>query len=206
MTACRQADNGLPPHREKDPMTITTDPILAQEAAEALGVSLNTVKSWFKVTGQPEVKDSRGRWRIDADTMARLHVVKNLRDSDNGYETIRRKLEPLIAAPDEALPVDCQPAETSQAPITPPAAFDPLELAQAITASVHEGVRRDNQVAIALSQATHRMGGLERDVLHLQADLAERDATIRELERRLAVPMLMPSPRRRGWLDKLLGR
>ena len=183
-----------------------TDPILAQEAAEALGVSLNTVKSWFKVTGLPEIKDSRGRWRLDADTMARLQVVKTLREDDNGYDTIRRKLEPLLAPADGPLTDTCQPADTPPPPVTPAAAFDPLELAQAITASVLEGVRRDSQVAIALSQATHALGGLERDVVHLQAALAERDATIRELERRLAVPMLTPSPRRRGLLDRLLGR
>lgn len=135
------------------------------EAAEQLGVSVTTIKSWLNQLPVDREVDSRGRRRIDQDTLNVLEAVKALRGDDCGYQTIRRRLFQETdgqQSPDEELP--SADGQLPDAPLT-------LDT-ESIVTQVIAAIREDNALAEKYARAAHQIGGLEVEVKHLTAENA----------------------------------
>jgi transposase-like protein len=163
------------------------DTLTANDAAERLGVSVTTVKNWLNQLPEEKEHDSRGRVRIDANTLAVLETVKTLRGEDCGYETIRRRIGQSTGdqkSPDSEPPAgSCQPTFDRQA-------VDTTAIVEAVTEAVMAAVRGDNEIARMygamgeqVAKAAHTIGQLEERTRGLEA---ERDRLAAELAAQVA--------------------
>lgn len=67
------------------------------DVAERLDVSASTLRTWgekFGILGSRKGSQAYSEREIEI-----LELIKNLRDDDAGYHTIRRHLESTVAAP-----------------------------------------------------------------------------------------------------------
>lgn len=131
--------------------------VSTQEAAALVGASPNTVKSWVRDLGLTPPRDESGRHRWDADALAALHAVKNLRDQGRSYDTIRR-----VIAPVEVLPASA------------PSAFDEERLKWAIAEAVGQVVagvlRSESDLAEKYARVSYELGELRATVRALERE------------------------------------
>lgn len=158
--------------------------LTAAKAAEALGVHVNTIKNWLGQLPIPVEKDSAGRWRFDDRAFEVLQAIKELRDEDRTFDTIRRRIdsgelsEPQDTTSEATAPHNPSMAETLAAAITP-------QLVEALSA----------QTALAekYAHAAHQIGKLEAENEYLRNQVAE----LRDKVALLEAPK--PEPQRPWW-------
>lgn len=176
------------------------------EAADALGMPVGTLKTWLERLPIPVDLDSRGRRRLTPSALEAIGIVKSLRESDAGYETIRRRLEPIH----ESAPADAEPDQPSAAdqpgvipaerePIPGSALPDVRELAGLLAAAVADVVKAENEQAEKYARATYEIGelrattrGLEAERDRLAGELAEVKAERDQARALLAAPEPRP--------------
>jgi DNA-binding transcriptional MerR regulator len=145
-----------------------TEGMTTTEAAEALGVAKTTLKTWLDRLPIPMGQDSRGRRIIGEDGIAVLQTIRSLREEDNGYATIRRKIEeePTSGRPDEStvtiFAADLEPA--SGRPQVNRA--DTAAIVEAVTAAIAS----QTDMAERYARATYRIGELEATVKAIEGD------------------------------------
>lgn len=137
------------------------------EAAELVGASPNTVKSWMRDLGiKPPRVDGKHRW--DAKSLAVLEMVKTLRGEGRSYESIR------VLLPRE-LQEDAPELE-HQEPAAPSPVVDVEHLARVVSAAAAaaatNAVAAQTELAEKYAVATHHIGRLEATVEHLERELA----------------------------------
>ena len=66
----------------------------SNEAAERLGVSPSTLKNWAVRLPVPSWVDDEGTRRFPDEALEILETVKQMRDAESSYATIRRTIEP----------------------------------------------------------------------------------------------------------------
>ena len=159
------------------------------EAANHLGVPKSTLHTWLQQLPIPHDTDSRGRKSFDADALAVLEAVKNLRGEDCGYQTIRRKLEGVNEPERDAtgrLPEACE-TERDAYETAPhaPVQLDTAAIVEAVTEAVMAAVRGDNEIARMygamgdqVAKAAHTIGTLEERVSSLTTQLGEARALL----------------------------
>lgn len=140
------------------------------EVAERLSTPVSTVKLWADRLRIGE-RNSQGQRRFSDGDLTLLEVVRSLRDSDCGFETITRRLS--------STPVNDQqpPVNGHQRELPPEApALDADALAERITAAVISASRADNELAERYARAAHRIGELEAEnrMIREQADESRR--------------------------------
>lgn len=155
------------------------DAITTSVAAERLNVPLSTLKAWLDRLDLPLPVDSRGRRMLDADALNWLQTVRSLRESDLGYDTIRRRLS------HDGVPV----GESSALP---------SDMLGAVRHAFQEVMAGQNHLSQAYADATRELGRLEGRVVQLQEQVAARDA---ELERLSALLLA----REHGGTDPITG-
>jgi DNA-binding transcriptional MerR regulator len=145
------------------------------EAADRLGVPPTTLKTWLSMLPVPQGTDSRGRRRLDDESIAVLETVKHLRDEDCGYATIRRRIGPVA---------DESPVETASSPppTGPETVISPPFDTSAIVAEVVAAIRGENELAEKYARATYTMGQQEERIANLTAQLEETRQKVAALE------------------------
>jgi excisionase family DNA binding protein len=177
--------------------------LTAVEAAEQLGVHVNTVKHWLTQVQIPAEKDSAGRWRFSEEAVAALHAVKQLRDQSRTFDTIRQRIDK--AAPSDSLAAEQPAIGDRQAADNAPPTFDGAALAAVVGAAlvpqVVEALAQNNDLAEKYARASHLIGRLESDGQHLREQLAEVRQTLAAAnEKILLLEAPKPEePRRRWW-------
>lgn len=162
--------------------------LTTSEAAERLGVPKTTLHTWLNTLPIPSETDSRGRKRLDANALAVLEAVKELRGEDCGYQTIRRRIGTLTehdGTEPERVP-NVNGAQPEPAPAADRGAF----LAQVV-----EVVANQTDLAERYARAAHQIGtleertrGLELERDRLAGELAEVKAERDQARALLAAP------------------
>lgn len=145
------------------------------EAAKQLQVPLSTLKSWADRFNVGD-RSSSGRLNFKPDDLAMLELIKSLRDSDCGFDTITRRISTSEC---QAVPGSSQTLADSDEH-TPP--IDLEALTERITAAVTSTIKADTEQAEKYARATHQIGALESEIKFLRQQLAERDNKIALLE------------------------
>lgn len=149
------------------------------EAAEALGVHPNTVKHWIGQVDVPAEKDGAGRWRFDERALEVLRAVKDLRDSDRTFETIRRRIDKRETSEQQDGAQDTPGARqvADEYATTPQHPGDNRALSEALAAAVGpqlvEAIAGQTELAEKYARATYTIGQLEERTTTLQAQLAD---------------------------------
>lgn len=158
------------------------------EAAEQLGVSVTTIKAWLNQLPLERDVDSRGRRRIDQETLSVLETVKSLRAEDCGYQTIRRR---MFQTTDDQL----SPDSKISSPDSQPSDAQLTLNTETVVAQVIAAIREDNALAEKYARAAHQIGGLEAEVKHLTAE----NAALKEQIFLLSSPAAKARPWWRLW-------
>lgn len=95
---------------------LMTKHLSTEEAAEALGVQINTLKSWLGLFPVKPGLDQSGRLRFGTQDMAVLGSIKQMRDQGRSYDTIRDAIAPPAPEPEPEPEPELEP---------PPSAFGP---------------------------------------------------------------------------------
>lgn len=140
------------------------------EVSERLSTPVSTVKLWADRLRIGD-RNSQGQRRFTEADVALMGIVRNLRDSDCGFETITRRLS-------SATVNDQQPTVNDhQRGLAPELTTVDVEAMEArITAAVVAATRADNELAEKYAHAAHRIGELEAEnrLIREQADEARR--------------------------------
>lgn len=183
-----------------------SDRLSTAEASEATGIPQPTIKHWL---GQglpiPAEKDSAGRWRFGADALAVLRAVKQLREQDRTFDTIRRRIDPELSDSSSSLGGE---SSTDERPLT----IDERELntdertlaeslAAAVVPQLVQALEAQNAQAEKYARATYEIGELRAT---LKATEAERDRLNAELARHRAL-LEEGDAARRAERDRLAG-
>ncbi len=145
------------------------------DVSERLSTPVSTVKLWADRLRVGN-RNSQGQRRFDDADVALLEVVRSLRDSDCGFETITRQIastpvvdqQPIVNDRQrEASGIDIPPADTRQVPN-----LDALveRITATVTAAVTSTIKADTDQAEKYARAAHRVGQLEEQVRTLQAE------------------------------------
>lgn len=134
-------------------------------AAERLNVPLSTLKAWLDRLDLPLPVDSRGRRMLDQDALNWLQTVRSLRESDLGYDTIRRRLA------DDGVPVRAHAGATTA----------PVEVLDAVRHAFQEVLAEQHHLGTAYGEAVREQGRLEARVAQLERALAERETEVDRL-------------------------
>lgn len=153
---------------------LSLESVTINTAAEVLGIPRGTLATWLTQLAIPHNTDSRGRRRLTADAMALLETVKSLRDSDCGYQTIRRKIGTL---PDTDSPSNQYQHETGSA-----SAGAQSVTVEALTERITAAITANNELAERYARVTYQMGCLETERNHLRQQLATLEARLTQVE------------------------
>lgn len=145
------------------------------EAAQALGVHVNTVKHWIGQVQIPAEKDNAGRWRFSPEALEVLQAIKELRGQDRSFETIRRRIDKRPLGDRQA---GEQPELSDRlAGDKQPPSLDPHALAEtlttAITPQIVDALASQTSLAEKYAKAAHQIGRLEAEVEYLKTRLGE---------------------------------
>lgn len=153
----------------------------SNEAAERLGVSPSTIKNWAVRLPVPSWVDADGTRRFPDEALAILETVKQMRDAERSYATIRRTIEPTAPLR--------EPAEPGR-----PTSASPERVAEVM------GVVRPMWNALQCEHATasRRIARLEAKIDELRADRVAMQAELEVLRRDLGRPS-------RPWWRRLFG-
>jgi DNA-binding transcriptional MerR regulator len=175
--------------------------ITAAEAADALGVHHNTIKHWIAHLPIPAEKDSAGRWRFGPEAVEVLKAIKELRDQDRSFDTIRVRIDKQ--APGSSQEPAEVPTNNHQEPANQPPTVDGRDLAAIVGASlvpqVVEALQANNELAEKYARATYEIGKLTSDNEHLRQALASAQERIALLEAPKPEPEPPAPAPRRGW-------
>lgn len=155
-----------------------SDRLSTAEVAKATGIPEPTIKHWLGKLPIPAEKDSAGRWRFDEEALEVLKAVKDLRDQDRTFETIRRRIgEPELSAESSGLsdrlsPDNLQPTTDERA-----SSVDERMLAESLAGVIApqliDALAAQNELAEKYARATYTIGQLEERVSNLTVQLAE---------------------------------
>lgn len=164
-------------------MTVAPTPTAAlssNEAAERLGVSPSTIKNWAVRLPVPSWVDAEGTRRFPDEALAILETVKEMRDAERSYATIRRTIDPT------------GPSQRS--------APAPRQTAPADRVAEVMGVVRPMWNALQCEHATasRRIARLEAKLDELRADRVAMAAELEALRKQLGAPA-------RPWWRRLFG-
>lgn len=162
------------------------------EAAERLGVGASTLRTWGEKLGVEGARTSTGKRIYTDDDLAVLEVVKQLRDQDAGFETIRRQIGGASATHGEATAGDGEPTASAPPPHGGAAVLEPSVL----IAEVVRAIGDQTELAEKYARATFELGKLTADNENLRNQLAAATERITLLEAPKPEPA---SPPRRGW-------
>lgn len=169
---------------------MNTRRLSTKEAAETVGVSPNTLKSWLKDLPIAPERDGAGNFRFDDRAIDVLTAVKNLRGDGRSYETIRRVISPAdqLEVTQEPPMDDRQHTQTSpegetnspgdHPPITQASPLDETRITRVITEAVATAIATQNDMAEKYGRAAHQIGLLEERVAQLTAQLGETRALL----------------------------
>ena len=161
-------------------MTSVSTPI--HEAASQLGVSASTLRNWGEKLGVAGTRTSNGKRVYSNDELAVLETVKNLREQEAGWQTIRRHIGEPTAGHCDELKTHCDPTVADGTggcdPTMPPQPFD----TGAIIAAVVEAVTAQTDQSERYARATFEIGKLTSDNEHLRVQLDELKAKVALLE------------------------
>ncbi len=143
----------------------------SNEAAERLGVSPSTIKNWAVRLPVPSWVDSEGTRRFPDEALAILETVKEMRDAERSYTTIRRAIEPTAPL--------SQPSQPGR-----PSTASPERVAEVM------GVVRPMWNALQCEHATtsRRIARLEAKVDELRADRVALTAELEALRKFVGRP------------------
>lgn len=166
-----------------------SDRLSTAEASEATGIPQPTIKHWL---GQglpiPAEKDSAGRWRFGPDALTVLRAVKELREQDRTFDTIRRRIDPELSDSSSSLGGASSPDERPLTVDERQPNADERTLAESLAAAVVpqlvQALEAQNAQAEKYARATYEIGELRAT---LKATEAERDRLSGELERHRAL-------------------
>lgn len=193
--------------------------LTSKEVADRIGVSMSTLKNWAVRLPVPSVLGPDGTRRFPEEALAVLEAVKQLREDERSYATIRRaitvaEVEELAEAQDvvEVTPEPIQepvaevPAlevTVTLAPPEPQAPPEPSanEAAMALVTQVLQLVREESAMAEAYATARQRVGELESQVQLLNEDRQRLQAELADA-RRLIGQREVPWTRR-PWYKRL---
>ena len=175
------------------------------EASQETGIPEPTIKNWIGRLPIPAEKDSAGRWRFGPEALDVLRAIKELRDEDRTFETIRRRIgEPEMSAELSS----ANPGSSEDNPRLhhdePAVSLDERrladELAGAITPQLVEALKANNDLAEKYARAAHQIGQMEERVANLTTQLnADRDRHVQELEAARAEIAQLKAPALRPW-------
>lgn len=153
----------------------------SNEAAERLGVSPSTVKNWAVRLPVPSWVDADGTRRFPDEALAILETVKQMRDDERSYATIRRTIVPT-----GHLPAAAEPGR--------PSAASPERVAEVM------GVVRPMWNALQCEHATaaKRITRLEAKIDELRADRVAMEAELEALRKAVGMPT-------RPWWKRIFG-
>lgn len=153
----------------------------SNEAAERLGVSPSTIKNWAVRLPVPSWLDAEGTRRFSDEALAILETVKQMRDDERSYATIRRTIEPTGHLR--------EPAEPGR-----PTKASPERVAEVM------GVVRPMWNALQCEHATaaKRIARLEAKIDELRQDRVAMQAELEALRQAVGRPA-------RPWWKRLFG-
>ena len=169
--------------------------LTTSEAAERLGVPKTTLHTWLNTLPIPSETDSRGRKRLDANALAVLEAVKELRGEDCGYQTIRRRIG--TQAGHDGTEPEHVPNVNGTQPDRAPAVDQDGFLAQVV-----EVVANQTDLAERYARAAHQIGTLEERTRGLELDrdrLAGELAEVKAERDQARALLAAPAPARPWW-------
>lgn len=157
------------------------------EASQLTNIPEPTIKNWLGKLPIPAEKDSAGRWRFGSEALDVLRAIKELREEDRTFETIRRRIgEPEMSGDSSGVGASSSGANDQSSIDERPLAMDERSLAESlagvITPQLVEALRANNDLAEKYAHAAHRIGRLEAELEAAQAQLAEARQKIVLLE------------------------
>lgn len=205
MSAAPPWGNSAPtvPQREA---TVTTTTIPINEAASRLGVGASTLRTWGEKLGVAGTRTSSGKRVYSDEDLAVLEAVKNLRDQDAGWQTIRRHIGEPTAGHGEPEAAHGAPTVAEDQGDGAPTVgresarnewTDTADLAEALVPRLVEALTAQNDLGERYAKATYQIGKLESDNEHLRAQLERVHLELAE-SRQLAAQLQAPpatSPR-----------
>ena len=172
---------------------MSTSALSSTEAAEHLGVSPSTVKNWAVRLPVPSWVDRDGTRRFPPEALDVLELVKQMREDERSYATIRRVIEPAVPydSAREALALPEPPARAGGPRATAPLDPEVLDAAPALQRSgeVMTVVRPLwNALQSEQAAAARRIARLEEVVARLQDESEGLRAEVGLLRAREARP------------------
>lgn len=154
----------------------------AFDVAERLGVSPSTLKTWTDRLGIGSRNSSGKRLYEDTD-ISLLELVKSLRETDCGFDTITRRIKPEMSEQDPTL------TSSDNRHQSPPTTIEVEDLAEKVSAAVVAAVLADNEQSKRYAVATHRIGELEERCRQLEARCQQVEAENSRLRTILGLPL-----------------
>jgi DNA-binding transcriptional MerR regulator len=190
--------------------------LTSKEVADRIGVSMSTLKNWAVRLPVPSVLGPDGTRRFPEEALAVLEAVKQLRDEERSYATIRRAILPVEDLADDVAPdvvEEAAPAPLPEPPalevtvtLAPPEPEAPAEpsaneAAMALVTQVLQLVREESAMAEAYATARQRVGELEAQVKLLQEDRQRMQAELADARRLIGQREVQWA--RRPWYQRL---
>lgn len=159
--------------------------ITAPIASKHIGIGRTTLKVWSERVGIGR-KNSSGQWFYSEEDLKVLEIVRHLRESENGFDTIIRKIKPETDAHGERLDADGEPP-------TAPVGVD----VESISKHLIETIREQTALSEQYARATYEIGELRERVKNRDEKIAELQAQLAEAQGLLNAPK--PRPWWRLW-------
>lgn len=159
-------------------------PLTTSEAAAGLGVSRSTVKNWIKEFSLGAVRDSRGDWRIDPETLPVFEEVKRLRDEGLGLNSIRRVIG--VVQPSSG----AKPGAITRFDEGGPE--DEAHVAQLGLASA--ALQNQNQMAMELAKLAHLNGRLQTQLAYANNQVSTLQAQLKMAPTQPEQVAVLPDP------------
>ena len=166
------------------------------EAANRLGVCASTLRTWGEKTGVAGNRTSSGKRLYSDDDLSVLEAVKDLRDQDAGWTTIRKRIgreapvaiaEPAHAPVLTSTPLMHEPEGGQPAPATAPQGQGHgQEGPNQLVSKVIETLNAQSGMAERYARAGYQIGRLEAEVKHLAEERERMAQRLAESEQKLA--------------------
>lgn len=162
-------------------MSIATEGYSPAKIAQKIGVGVTTIKTWSKELNVLPQKNSSGRNFFSDDHIQIFQAIKELRDENKGFETIKRMIkipEPLDSEIDSLPEQEIQLVESPSIPT--PIEYNPLSL-ELIKQEIRKVLNEEAELAERYAKATYTIGKLEERIKHQEGQL-KRLPSVQEVQ------------------------
>lgn len=144
-----------------DNTTLTCD-----QVAQCLGIKSSQIKNWAVRLPVPSWVEADGTRFFPADALGVLETIKQMREEEHSYATIRRFIEPLLPAPStQPLPAQTRVVMSDERVTEVMSVVRPLW----------------NSLQVEHAEAARRLARLEQEVTMLRAERAAMQAQLAAL-------------------------